>query len=117
MDYEACFTNFKGELLNSTALYYPDYDRTWYLRVEAPEDSVGFELLQDKEGIPFKPGNSMDPLFEPLLFGSKKFSKQAKNGTCLAKRHTQCITRLRSVNIFCVENNSYFRVTIGISVG
>ena len=78
VDYEACFTNFKEELLKSTALYYPDYNRTWYLRVDASEDAVGFVLLQDKEGIPFKPGNSTDPPFEPLLFGSKKFSKQAR---------------------------------------
>lgn len=77
-DYESCFDKFKEELLRSTALYYPDYERTWYLRVDASEDAVGFVLLQDKDGLPFKAGNSTDPPFEPLLFGSKKFSKQAK---------------------------------------
>ena len=78
VDYEACFTTFKEELLKSTALYYPDYERTWYLRVDASEDAVGFVLMQDKEGVPFKPGNSTDPPLEPILFGSKKFSKQAR---------------------------------------
>ena len=78
VDYEACFLKFKEELLKSTALYYPDYERTWYLRVDASEDAVGFVLLQDKEGVPFQAGNTTDPPFEPLLFGSKKFSKQAR---------------------------------------
>ena len=77
-DYEAAFLKFKEELLKSTALFYPDYGRTWYLRVDASEDAVGFVLLQDRDGSPFKEGNSTDPPFQPILFGSKKFSKQAR---------------------------------------
>ena len=77
-DYESAFAKFKEELLKATALYYPDYERTWYLRVDASEDAVGFALLQDRDGVPYKAGNSTDPPFEPILFGSKKFSKQAR---------------------------------------
>lgn len=78
VDYEGAFNRFKTELMKATALFYPDYEKTWYLRVDASEDAVGFVLMQDRLGTPFKPGNSTDPPFEPILFGSKKFSKQAR---------------------------------------
>ncbi len=80
VDYEACFTIFKKELLKANALYYPDYERTWYLRVDASENAVGFVLMQDNEGVPFKPGNSTDPPLEPILFGSKKFPNKPGDG-------------------------------------
>ena len=78
VDYEGAFNRFKAELMKATALFYPDYEKTWYLRVDASEDAVGFVLMQDTLGAPYKAGPSVDPPFEPLLFGSKKFSKQAR---------------------------------------
>lgn len=78
VDYESAFNTFKDELVKRTALFYPDYDLPWYLRVDACEDGVGFVLLQDPTETPYSPESTVDPPFQPILFGSKKFSKQAR---------------------------------------
>lgn len=78
VDYELAFTIFKEELIKRTALFYPDYDLPWILRVDACEDGVGFVLLQDPTGTYHSSENTTDPPFQPILFGSKKFSKQAR---------------------------------------
>ena len=78
-DYESYFVNFKNELVKATALFYPDYSLPWSLRVDASDDGVGFVLLQYPETPEGEPAGKTEPLAQPLLFGSKKFSKQARS--------------------------------------
>lgn len=66
-DYTKFFEDFKAALLESVTLYYPNYDLPWILRVDASEDGVGFVLMQLDGDI-----------HRAVLFGSKKFSDQAK---------------------------------------
>ena len=61
------FENFKKSLLKSVSLFYPDYELAWHLRVDASDLGVAFVLLQVLEGV-----------HQPILFGSHKFSDQAK---------------------------------------
>lgn len=76
VDYVGAFENFKQELMKKTALFYPDFDLPWILRVDASEDGIGWVLMQDPtKSIPNPKGP--DPAYQPLVFGSKKFSKQA----------------------------------------
>ena len=65
-DYEKVFTDFKNVLLLSVELYYPDYNFTFILRVDASDYGVGYVLCQDVDGV-----------LRPVAFGSKKFSAQA----------------------------------------
>ncbi len=67
-DYEAAYETFKEELTKCTALYYPDYNLPWILRVDASEDGIGWVLMQDPSGS--KPDASApDPEYQPLVFG------------------------------------------------
>ena len=45
-DYENVFDTFKHALCKSPSLYYPDYDWTWILRVDASDIDCGAILLQ-----------------------------------------------------------------------
>ena len=75
-DYESVYEEFKEELMKCTALYYPDYNLPWLLRVDASEDGIGWVLMQDPTDSKPDP-TAPDPGYQPLVFGSKKFSKQA----------------------------------------
>ena len=74
-DYESAFNSFKKALLDSCELFYPDYNLDWILRADASDFGVGFVLLQ------VAPGD----VLQPLLFGSQKFSEQAKKWSTYAK--------------------------------
>lgn len=71
-DYKIAFENFKVALMESTALFYPDYELKWILRVDASDFAVAYVLLQ------IYINDSQDEIHQPLLFGSKKFSEQAQ---------------------------------------
>ena len=75
-DYESTYEQFKEELMKCTALFYPDYELPWILRVDASEDGIGWVLMQDPSGTKPDP-TAPDPGYQPLVFGSKKFSQQA----------------------------------------
>jgi hypothetical protein len=72
VDYSAIFEEFKRQLLESTALFYPDYSLEWVLRVDASELGVGFVLFQI-----WVRSSPDDIVHQPILFGSQKFSDQA----------------------------------------
>jgi hypothetical protein len=74
VDYVGAFENFKQELMKKTALFYPDFELPWILRVDASEDGIGWVLMQDPTNSKPDP-NAPDPPYKPLVFGSKKFSK------------------------------------------
>ena len=70
-DYVQAFDKMKQALINSIALFFPDYALPWILRVDASDVAVGAVLYQirtDKDG---KDAN------EPIGFASKKFSETA----------------------------------------
>jgi len=75
VDYEGYFVKFKEELLKATALFYPDYELDWILRVDASDVGVGFVLLQIFVGTIDTPESERS--YQPILFGGKKFSDQA----------------------------------------
>jgi hypothetical protein len=75
VDYVNVFEEFKLALVNAVSLFYPDYDLVWVLRSDASEIGVGWVILQ------LKPIEGTDPVeyeHQPIVFGSKKFSDQAK---------------------------------------
>jgi hypothetical protein len=72
VDYTSHFERFKEALLNSTTLYYPDYDLEWLLRVDASEFAVGYVLIQ----IYVDPITS-EHTHQPITFGACKFSQSA----------------------------------------
>ena len=79
VDYEKAFTDFKALLLEATALHYPDYTLDWILRADASEMGVGFVLMQV-----FISDNE-EKIHQPILFGSKKFSDQARRWSTYAQ--------------------------------
>ena len=75
VDYVSVFEEFKKALVGAVALFYPDYDLVWILKTDASEVGVGWVLLQ------LKPIEGTDPVeyeHQPIVFGSKKFSEQAR---------------------------------------
>ena len=99
-DYQRVFEDFKLLLLEAVALYYPDYDKPWILRVDASDLGVGFVLMQ-----------LVDEILHPVLFGSKKFSEQAmrwdtfnKEGYALYFGVKECEYYLRPVH-FTLEGD------------
>jgi hypothetical protein len=78
-DYKASFDSFKNELINSTALFYPDYELKWILRVDSSDFAVAFVLLQ------IYISNDNQPVNQPLLFGSQKLSEQAQKWSIFDK--------------------------------
>ena len=77
VDYAAVFEEFKAALLKATSLFYPDYSLDWLLRVDASDLGVGFVLIQIRSGTTSTP--EAERIYEPLIFGGKKFSEQAMN--------------------------------------
>ena len=77
-DYEGAFNSFKSALLEACELFYPDYDLDWILRADASDYGVGFVLLQVAKHLD-------DEVLQPLVFGSQKFSEQAKKWSTYAK--------------------------------
>jgi len=72
-DYKEAFEKMKQSLVTSVALFFPDYELPWILRVDASDVAVGAVLCQirtDKDG---------NEVFEPIGFASKKFSETAMN--------------------------------------
>jgi hypothetical protein len=72
------FDSFKSALLNSFALYYPDYDLPWVMRTDASVDGVGMVLFQI-----YHPAPDADPEYQVILFASQKFSDQARRWTTI----------------------------------
>jgi hypothetical protein len=89
------FQEFKEALIEASALFYPDYSLMWILRVDASDEAVGYCLMMDptrkvldEEGNYVAPPEQDpsrkssrakdEPPFQPIAFGSKKFSRQAK---------------------------------------
>ena len=64
-DYEQVFEAFKQALYNSLSLYYPEYDWTWILRVDASDIACGAVLLQVRPS---------DGALLPINISSQKFS-------------------------------------------
>ena len=70
-DYEQEFKNFVLKLLEAYALFYPDYDLDWLVRVDASRYGVGIALFQI-----MRSDNGTSAL-QPIVFFSHKFSKPA----------------------------------------
>ncbi len=79
-DYRAVFDEFKTQLQNATAIFYPDYSLPWILRTDASNNGIGGVLLQEYRASP-----ESEPVYQPLGFFSKKFSPQALNWTTIEK--------------------------------
>ena len=73
-DYRLCFENMKEALMGSMALYFPDYELEWILRVDASDYAVGAVLYQVRVQAD---GTSV---MEPIAFASKTFSEMRKSG-------------------------------------
>ena len=71
-DYVNAFEKMKRSLVNSIALFFPDYALDWILRVDASDVAVGAVLYQIRIGTEGKEIN------EPIGFASKKFSDTAR---------------------------------------
>jgi hypothetical protein len=71
VDYQAVFQAVKEALMDSVAIYFPDYNLDWILRVDASELAVGAVLLQVHEN------EDGEKAMQPLGFLSQKFSEQA----------------------------------------
>lgn len=72
------FDAFKGALMNSFSLYYPDYNLTWILRTDASVEGVGMVLFQVYYATP-----ESEPEYQVILFASQKFSAQARRWTTI----------------------------------
>jgi hypothetical protein len=85
-DYNILFEDFKKALLKSVALYYPDYDMEWILRVDASTIGVAAALFMRKPSLDPK---SPEPVF-PISFASKKFSVQATKWSTIEQEAYAC---------------------------
>jgi hypothetical protein len=72
VDYHAIFEGFKDSLIESMAIYYPDYNLDWILRTDASNYGIGAVLLQ----VYIRPETSTE-IMQPIGFFSEKFSPQA----------------------------------------
>ena len=70
-DYVNAFEKMKESLVNSIALFFPDYLLPWTLRVDASDVAVGAVLFQTRT---LEDGKEV---YEPIGFASKKFSATA----------------------------------------
>jgi hypothetical protein len=70
-DYVKAFERMKESLVNSIALFFPDYLLPWILRVDASDVAVGAVLFQCRTLDDSK------EVYEPIGFASKKFSATA----------------------------------------
>ena len=70
-DYEAAFETFKQALVRACKIHYPNYDLDWILRCDASDIAVGYVLLQIFKDV------TGQEVYQPLVFGSKKFSGAA----------------------------------------
>ena len=96
-DYEAVFEEFKHALCNSLSLYYPNYDWTWLLRVDASDIACGAILLQVRPS---------DGALLPINITSKKFSSTAKVGQLSRMKASDAIMVLRATITFCAVRSS-----------
>jgi hypothetical protein len=80
-NYVRAFEIFKEKLIEATSLFYPDYELPWYIRADSSEVGVIFVLLQ--EAPPTEPGG--EPVLQPILFGSAKFSEAATRWSTYAQ--------------------------------
>jgi hypothetical protein len=85
-DYQKLFEDFKKALLKSVALYYPDYDMEWILRVDASTIGVAAALFMRK---PSPDPKSPEPIL-PIAFASKKFSVQATKWSTIEQEAYAC---------------------------
>jgi hypothetical protein len=69
---------FKIALLNSFAIFYPNYELPWIMRTDASTTGVAFILFQVYTEAP-----DAEPQHQPILMASQKFSKQATRWTTI----------------------------------
>jgi hypothetical protein len=74
-DYENLFNKFKHALYQSVSLYYPDYDWSWILRVDASD---------------------IDSALLPINISSKKFSSTAQGWSTIEKEGFRCYYGIKS---------------------
>ena len=86
-DYETIFEAFKNALCNSLSLYYPTYDWTWILRVDASDIACGAILLQVRPS---------DGALLPININSKKFSRTAQGWSTIEKEGFGCYHGIKS---------------------
>ncbi len=72
VDYAQAFADFKKSLIDSVAIFYPNYELEWILRTDASTYGIGAVLLQV---VPTKDGS--EQVYQPIEFFSSKFSDQA----------------------------------------
>jgi hypothetical protein len=85
-NYKTLFEDFKKALLKSVALYYPDYDMEWILRVDASTIGAAAALFMRK---PSPDPKSREPVL-PIAFASKKFSVQATKWSTIEQEAYAC---------------------------
>jgi hypothetical protein len=86
-NYEAIFEAFKNALCNSLSLFYPTYDWTWILRVDASDIACGAILLQERPS---------DGALLPINITSKKFSSTAQGWSTIEKEGFGCYHGIKS---------------------
>lgn len=72
------FERFKKALADAFAIFYPDYSLPWVLRTDASLEGVGMALFQI-----YRADANAEPQYQPIMFASQKFSKQARNWTTI----------------------------------
>jgi hypothetical protein len=87
-DYESIFETFKIALSNSLALYYPEYEWPWLLRVDASDIACGAILLQVRPS---------DGALLPINISSQKFSGAAQRWSTMEKRGLRLLLRYQVV--------------------
>jgi hypothetical protein len=78
---------FKKALCNALSLYYPEYDWTWILRVDASDIACGAILLQVRPS---------DGALLPINITSKKFSSTAQGWSTIEKEGFGCYHGIKS---------------------
>lgn len=83
-DYEAVFEHLKQALQKAVAIFYPNYDLPWILRVDASKVGVGAVLSQKAIGV-----DGREEL-QPIAFVSQKFSEQATRWKTIEQEAYSC---------------------------
>ena len=89
-DYVAIFEKFKVTLINSTAVFFPDYALEWLLRTDASDLAVGAVLVQ----LLVMPDSSV--VHQPIGFASHKFTEQALKWDPYKKEGYGCYFGIKS---------------------
>ena len=102
---KSAFQDIKQSMIDATEVWFPDRNYTWILRTDASIIGIGGVLLQavpkevaEKKGLYPKEGEEF--VFQPLWFGSAKFSKQAQAWSTIEQETYAVVYAVKELRLY-----------------